>query len=107
LGAEARRARQEAEALRKRLVALGAPVPDVPVNQTPSLRLPAGRDSLMTPVEGRPDLRFGNGSTGWQWSAAGQGVVAPLDAGVLHAGPLENWGQVIILDAGPGWHIVL
>ncbi|MBB5661308.1 murein hydrolase activator EnvC family protein [Brevundimonas halotolerans] len=107
LRAEAQRARREVEALEARLRAAGAPVPDVPVSQTPALRLPNGRDTLLAPVEGPPSARFGKGSTGWQWRAPGQAVVAPLEAEVIHAGPLDGWGQVVILDAGPGWRVVL
>jgi septal ring factor EnvC (AmiA/AmiB activator) len=107
LRAEAQRARREVEALEARLRAAGAPVPDVAVSQTPALRLPNGRDTLLAPVEGPPSTRFGKGSTGWQWQAAGQPVIAPLEAEVLHAGPLDGWGQVVILDAGPGWRVVL
>jgi septal ring factor EnvC (AmiA/AmiB activator) len=107
LRAEAQRARREVAALEARLRAAGARVPDVPVSQTPALRLPNGRDTLLAPVEGPPSARFGNGSTGWQWRAPGQAVVAPLEAEVIHAGPLDGWGQVVILDAGPGWRVVL
>ncbi|MBU2166262.1 MAG: peptidoglycan DD-metalloendopeptidase family protein [Alphaproteobacteria bacterium] len=107
LRAEAQRARREVEALEARLRAAGAPVPDVAVSQTPALRLPNGRDTLLAPVEGSPSTRFGKGSTGWQWQAAGQPVIAPLEAEVIHAGPLDGWGQVVILDAGPGWRVVL
>ncbi|MEH6698881.1 MAG: peptidoglycan DD-metalloendopeptidase family protein [Brevundimonas sp.] len=107
LRAEAQRARREVAALESRLRAAGAAVPDVPVSQTPALRLPNGRDTLLAPVEGPPSARFGKGSTGWQWRAPGQAVVAPLEAEVIHAGPLDGWGQVVILDAGPGWRVVL
>ena len=107
LRAEAQRARREVAALESRLRAAGAAVPDVPVSQTPALRLPNGRAPLLAPVEGPPSARFGKGSTGWQWRAPGQAVVAPLEAEVIHAGPLDGWGQVVILDAGPGWRVVL
>ncbi|MDP3401812.1 MAG: peptidoglycan DD-metalloendopeptidase family protein [Brevundimonas sp.] len=107
LRAEAQRARREVAALEARLRAAGARVPDVPVSQTPALRLPNGRDTLLAPVEGPPSARFGKGSTGWQWRAPGQAVIAPLEAEVIHAGPLDGWGQVVILDAGPGWRVVL
>jgi len=26
---------------------------------------------------------------------------------VDHAGPLSGWGQVVILDLGPGWRVVI
>jgi len=107
LGAEAARARREAEALANRLRTRGVPIPVVPPSQTPTLRLPEGRSHLLAPVEGPPSTRFGGGSTGWQWQAAGQQVVSPLAAEVIHAGPLEGWGRVVMLDAGPGWRVVL
>lgn len=107
LGAEAVRARREADALASRLRTSGVALPQVPRSQTPILRLPEGRSHLLAPVEGPPSARFGSGSTGWQWQAAGQPVVSPLAAEVIHAGPLEGWGRVVILDAGPGWRVVL
>jgi septal ring factor EnvC (AmiA/AmiB activator) len=34
-------------------------------------------------------------------------VTAPADAKVAYAGPLTGWGQVVILDLGPGWRAVI
>ena len=32
---------------------------------------------------------------------------APADAKVAYAGPLTGWGEVVILDLGPGWRAVV
>ena len=34
-------------------------------------------------------------------------VTAPVDGNVLYAGPFRSYGQLLILDAGDGYHIVL
>jgi septal ring factor EnvC (AmiA/AmiB activator) len=34
-------------------------------------------------------------------------VTAPCDAWVVYAGPFRNYGQVLILNAGGGYHVVL
>lgn len=107
LSAEAAQAERQAQALARRLTALHVAVPHVPEAATPPLRLPGGRATLVAPVAGPPDVQFGQGSTGWHWQADGRAVVAPLSAMVLHAGPLEGWGLVVILDAGPGWRVVV
>jgi septal ring factor EnvC (AmiA/AmiB activator) len=34
-------------------------------------------------------------------------VTAPADGSILYAGPFRSYGQLLILDAGDGYHIVL
>jgi septal ring factor EnvC (AmiA/AmiB activator) len=34
-------------------------------------------------------------------------VTSPCDAWVVYAGPFRNYGQVLILNAGGGYHVVL
>src|SRR5690606_29890862 len=34
-------------------------------------------------------------------------VVAPVDGWVVYAGPFRSYGQVLILNAGDGYHILL
>ena len=34
-------------------------------------------------------------------------VTAPADGSVLYAGPFRSYGQLLILDAGDGYHVVL
>ena len=108
LTAEARAARSEVAALEARLRRLGAPVPDVPAGATARVSaLPAGLDRLTPPVDGAPDVRFGREAAGWRWVGRGQPVRAPAPGRVVHLGPHEAWGRVLILDLGRGWHAVL
>src|SRR5690606_2996461 len=34
-------------------------------------------------------------------------VTAPVDGSILYAGPFRSYGQLLILNAGEGYHIVL
>lgn len=108
LRAEAAQAERAGRALEARLEALGASVPvaeiDAPVTVA---RLPAGRSRLTAPVEGTPSTRFGRGSNGWRWRADRQEARAPASGQVVFAGPLSGWGQVVIVDLGPGWRAVI
>ena len=107
LNAEAAEAERAASALDARIRALGgrpAEVSDDAPLRTAAL--PAGRSRLTAPVEGAPSRRFGSGSAGWRWSATGP-VRAPAAGRVAYVGPLAGWGEVVILDLGPGWRAVL
>lgn len=66
------------------------------------------------PVSGRVDLRFGedDGAGGTSFgdivtTQSGAIVTAPSDGSVLYAGPFRSYGQLLILNAGDGYHIVL
>ncbi|WP_292046752.1 murein hydrolase activator EnvC family protein, partial [Brevundimonas sp. UBA5718] len=43
----------------------------------------------------------------WRWRADRTTIKAPADAKVAYAGPLTGWGQVVVLDLGPGWRAVI
>lgn len=105
LRAEAREAERAAAALEARLRALGAAVPG-PERDAPTAvaRLPAGRSTLTPPVAGAPSARAANG---WRWRGEGLEARAPANARVAWTGPLSGWGQVVILDLGPGWRAVI
>ncbi|KQT87506.1 peptidoglycan DD-metalloendopeptidase family protein [Aurantimonas sp. Leaf443] len=69
---------------------------------------------LSGPVGGRQIAGFGDRddigrlSTGATFAArAGDVVTAPSDANVLYSGPFRSYGQLLILDAGDGYHVVL
>ncbi len=108
------KARRAEEAQKKREAALAAmPVPDA--NQlakaVPFSRL---QGKLTLPVAGRVARRFGaddniggvmqGDMVATQSSAI---VTAPADGSVLYAGPFRSYGQLLILDAGDGYHVVL
>lgn len=109
LRAEAREAERAAAVLETRLRALGAAVPaaDAGTGSAVVARLPAGRERLTPPVAGRPVQRFGGGSNGWRWSADDLEARTPAAGRVVHAGPLSGWGEVVIVDLGPGWRAVV
>lgn len=104
--AAARSARRDLEALATRLRALGGELPTEVVGSADNA-LPAGRRRLDLPVQGEPSARFGDGSTGWRWQGARIPVTAPAQARVAYAGELAGWGQVVVLDLGPGWRAVV
>ena len=69
---------------------------------------------LLAPADGRLAANYGgrldNGqrAEGMAWrTGAGAQVRSPAAAVVAYAGPLNGWGQVVILRAGGGCHMVL
>ena len=108
LRAEAETAERAAAALEARLRALGGAVPQADAEAVSvTARRPAGRDRLTRPVEGVPSVRFGEGASGWRWRGDDLLARAPAAGVVAWAGPLEGWGQVVVLDLGPGWRGVV
>lgn len=107
LRAEAESAERAARALDARIRTLGGTVPTVSEPARASSRQPGGRDSLTPPASGRPIQRFGGRSAGLRWAAPAATARAPAAGRVLHAGPLSGWGEVVILDIGPGWRAVV
>ncbi len=109
LTAQAGRAERAAVILEERIRTLGGR-PDVvaePARPAVTL-LPGGREHLIAPVAGPPAQRFSRHSPGWTWRVgAGGGVRAPAPAAVAYSGALAGWGEVVILDLGPGWRVVL
>jgi septal ring factor EnvC (AmiA/AmiB activator) len=74
----------------------------------------AAPTSIVAPVDARIAVRFGgrldNGmhAEGVAYRpGAGDAVRSPAAALVAYAGPLNGWGQVVILRAGGGCHMVL
>jgi septal ring factor EnvC (AmiA/AmiB activator) len=81
----------------------------------PGGRLPAPATTAVftAPVTGPVARRFGQTGSdplrakGWTWTAdPGAEVVSPAAAEVDYAGPLKDWGLVLILRVGPD-HLVL
>ena len=108
------KARRAEEERRKREAALAAmPVPESNrlVETAPFSRM---RGKLTLPVAGRVARRFGgddsNGGVMLGDMVATQSsaiVTAPADGSVLYAGPFRSYGQLLILNAGDGYHVVL
>ncbi|WP_420470276.1 murein hydrolase activator EnvC family protein [Brevundimonas sp. FT23042] len=108
LRAEATQAERASRALETRLRTLGAAAPEVQPDARPDVaRLPAGRNRLIPPVSGAPTTRFGARTGGWRWQADREEARAPAAGQVVFAGPLSGWGEVVIVDLGPGWQAVI
>lgn len=80
----------------------------------PAVRFADAKGLLPFPVSGRKLLGFGDpdgfgGETQGVSLATrpGTSVLAPADGWVVYAGPFRSYGQVLILNAGDGYHIVL
>jgi len=111
LKADAERSERAAKVLEARIRSLGGDIPPLSAAEadaeTVVTRLPGGRSRLTPPTPGVPDTTFGRGSSGWRWRTGARAVAAPANAVVDYAGPLSGWGQVVILDLGPGWRAVI
>lgn len=69
------------------------------------LSVPVSGD-VRTPYGGSDGI--GRPASGMTFSArAGDLVTAPADGQVLYSGPFRSYGQLLILDAGDGYHVVL
>jgi septal ring factor EnvC (AmiA/AmiB activator) len=107
---QAARARQEAQA-RARQEAR-QPRPATPV-ATPQPASPEADQARPTPVHGRVSIAFGQRgeagpARGITFSATGGArVVSPCTGRAVFAGPFRRFGQIIILECGPGLHLIL
>lgn len=75
---------------------------------------PSLMGKLVLPASGRIDHRFGDadGAGGTLFgdivtTQSAAIVTAPADGTVLYAGPFRSYGQLLILNAGGGYHVVL
>lgn len=80
----------------------------------PAMRFADAKGLLGQPVSGTPVLGYGEpdglGGTAQGLSIAtrpGARVVSPVDGWVAYAGPFRSYGQVLILNAGDGYHVVM
>jgi len=111
LGAASDAAAREVEALARRAASLGGFVGDLG-QRAPEPRVTAP-DRLSTPVRGALIRRFGQAlgatrSDGVAWRAGPSAqVLAPAGGQVEYAGPLKNWGAVVILRLDGGYRVVL
>ncbi|MGH7043190.1 MAG: murein hydrolase activator EnvC family protein, partial [Acetobacteraceae bacterium] len=87
-----------------------AGIPSGPIRLTAKSR---PRHQLLHPVAGRMVRRWGahtpgGPATGVSWrTAPGARVVAPCSGRVLFAAPFHGYGQLLILDCGGGYDVVI
>ncbi|MBX3583987.1 MAG: murein hydrolase activator EnvC [Rhizobiaceae bacterium] len=106
-----RLARAEQQQRNEELASL--PVPEA--NQlAPAAPFASLRGKLAPPVSGKFVRRFGgkDGNGGVMQgdmvaTQSGAIVTSPSDGSVLYAGPFRSYGQLLILNAGDGYHVVL
>jgi septal ring factor EnvC (AmiA/AmiB activator) len=85
-----------------------------PGRMTPVRPFDEVKGSLRLPAQGRQTRRFGDKDAG---GATLQGlslrtreearVTAPADGWVVYSGPFRSYGQLLIINAGGGYHILL
>jgi septal ring factor EnvC (AmiA/AmiB activator) len=80
----------------------------------PAVAFADARGQLQLPVNGVPIREFGdpNGIGGTQKGVSigthpGAEITSPCDGWVVYAGPFRSYGQLLILDAGGGYHVLL
>src|SRR5579862_3716716 len=99
----------EADAMRPDLAALKDPG-----RMTPAVAFAATRGHLRLPVNGARIREFGasDGAGGTQKGLSiathtSAEITAPCDGWVVYAGPFRSYGQLLILNAGGGYHVLL
>jgi septal ring factor EnvC (AmiA/AmiB activator) len=85
-----------------------------PGRLAPAVAFAALRGQVPIPVNGVKLKEFGapDGASGLEKgisiaTRAGAQVIAPSDGWVVYAGPFRSYGQLLILNAGGGYHILL
>ena len=85
-----------------------------PGRMTPAVAFADLRGQLRLPVNGSAIHAFGdpNGIGGTQKGVSiaatpGAQITAPCDSWVVYAGPFRSYGQLLILNAGGGYHVLL
>jgi len=102
-----------------RAIAADATQPELAALSDPGRLAPAVafadmRGRLHLPVNGAPIREFGgsDGVGGTQKGVSiaarpGAEITAPCDGWVVYAGPFRSYGQLLILNAGGGYHVLL
>src|SRR5262249_7121121 len=85
-----------------------------PGRLSPAIAFASAKGMLPLPVNGVRIREFGTpdgvGGTEKGLSIAarpGGQITAPCDGWVVYAGPFRNYGQLLILNAGGGYHVLL
>ncbi|MEL6291194.1 MAG: peptidoglycan DD-metalloendopeptidase family protein [Pseudomonadota bacterium] len=81
---------------------------------TPAIPFVKAKGRLPTPVRGRTVLRYGDRTKLGRKSKgivietrSNARIVSPSDGWVVYAGPFRSYGQLLIINAGDGYHILL
>jgi murein hydrolase activator len=95
----------------------GAPNPAArkdPARTSPAIAFASAKGSFALPVNGSKIREFGgsDGSGGVEKgislaSRPGAQVTTPCDGWVVYAGPFRSYGQLLILNAGGGYHVLI
>jgi len=111
--AEEKARRDEQERLQREAALAAMPVPE-PNRLVGPQPFSAMVKQVSLPVSGRIVRRFGeDDSNGGVMrgdtvtTQSGAIVTAPSDGEILYAGPFRSYGQLLILNAGDGYHVVL
>jgi murein hydrolase activator len=85
-----------------------------PARLTPAIAFASARGLFALPVNGRKIRDFGgsDGAGGAEKgislaTRAGAQVTTPCDGWVVYAGPFRSYGQLLILNAGGGYHVLI
>jgi septal ring factor EnvC (AmiA/AmiB activator) len=85
-----------------------------PSRLTPAIAFASAKGLLAMPVNGTKIREFGgsDGSGGVEKgislaTRAGAQVTTPCDGWVVYAGPFRSYGQLLILNAGGGYHVLI
>jgi murein hydrolase activator len=85
-----------------------------PARKSPAVAFASARGLFALPVNGAKIREFGgsDGSGGVEKgislaTKAGAQVTTPCDGWVVYAGPFRSYGQLLILNAGGGYHVLI
>src|SRR3984885_5026893 len=85
-----------------------------PARQSPAIAFAAAKGLFALPVNGTKIREFGgsDGAGGVEKgislaTRAGAQVTTPCDGWVVYAGPFRSYGQLLILNAGGGYHVLI
>lgn len=114
LEADIEAARKRAEEAKAAALATPPPGPIAEPDLPGALPFPGLKGQMQLPVAGHVVRGFGadDGAGGTVMgdmvaTHSGAIVTAPSDGTVLYGGPFRSYGQLLILDAGEGYHVVL
>ncbi|MGH7246911.1 MAG: murein hydrolase activator EnvC family protein, partial [Pseudomonadota bacterium] len=114
LGSAPRDSRVASRAIEEDSVRPPLAVPGDSGRLAPAVAFADTRGQLHLPVNGVPISRFGdpNATGGTQKglsiaTRAGAEITSPCDGWVVYAGPFRSYGQLLILNAGGGYHVLL